>query len=161
MPIELVWGEGTGETELGAFDNALSGANIHNYNLVELSSVVPEGASIERSGALAPGRWTTGDLLAVVLATDTSTADGERIAAGLGWATAPEGGIFMENHAGTREACDRKLAANVRDAKRTRDWAWDEGYESKIVDHVVDDVGAVVVAAVFHPISHGVTTDDR
>lgn len=161
MPIEIVWGTGTGDTELGAFDNALSGANIHNYNLIELSSVVPTGAGIERAGTLEPGRWTTGDLLAVVLASATSSADGETIAAGLGWATAPEGGIFMEHHDAGREPCARQLAAKVADAKRTRDWEWTEGVETEIVEHVVDGVGAAVVAAVFHPLSDGLHDDDR
>lgn len=162
MPIELVWGEGSGETELGAFDHALSDAGIHNYNLVELSSVVPEGATVEHVGTLDPDRWTVGDLLAVVVAKATSSTDGERIAAGLGWAMAAEGGIFMENHAATVEACETKLAANVADARRTREWRWDPGHETKVVDTVVSDgAGAAVVAAVFHPISHGVNGDDR
>jgi pyruvoyl-dependent arginine decarboxylase len=110
MPIELVWGTGSARTELGAFDAALSGANVHNYNLVELSSIVPEGATIERVGALEPGRWTTGDLVAVVLASNTSTTEGERVAAGLGWELGAEGGVFMEATAPSREACEGELA---------------------------------------------------
>jgi arginine decarboxylase len=152
MPIELVWGTGTAETELGAFDAALSEANVHNYNLVELSSVVPEGARIERCGALEPGRWDTGTLLAVVLASNTSAADGEVLAAGLGWATAAEGGVFMEAHADGRAACERRLAASVGDARRTRDWDWRDGHETQVVETVADGAGAAVVAAVFHPI---------
>lgn len=161
MPIELVWGEGSGETELGAFDNALSSANVHNYNLVELSSVVPEGAEISYAGELEPNRWNVGDLLAVVLATESSTTNGEQIAAGLGWAMAEEGGIFMENHASTVAACQNKLEANIADARRTRDWEWKSGLETKVIDHVVEGAGAVMVAAVFHPISNGVSVDDR
>ena len=162
MSIELVWGTGSGRTELGAFDAALSGANVHNYNLVELSSIVPEGATIERVGALEPERWTTGDLLAVVLASNTSSTEGERIAAGLGWELAEEGGVFMENHAPTAAACERALEANLADAMEIRDWEWTGNRGTQVVDHVVDDgAGAVVVAAVFHPISHGHRDDDR
>jgi len=162
MPIELVWGTGSGRTELGAFDAALSGANVHNYNLVELSSIVPEGATVERVGALEPGRWTTGDLLAVVLASNTSSTEGERIAAGLGWELADEGGIFVENDGPTADACERTLEANLADARRIRDWRWTGERETKVVDHVVDaDAGAAVVAAVFHPISDGRSDDDR
>lgn len=162
MPIEVVWGSGAGRTELGAFDAALSDANVHNYNLVELSSIVPEGATIERVGALEPDRWTTGDLLAVVLASKTSSTEGERIAAGLGWELAEEGGVFMENHAPTAAACEETLAANLADAKRIRDWNWTGERGTQVVDGVVEDgAAAVVVAAVFHPISDGLRDDDR
>jgi len=162
MPIELVWGTGSARTELGAFDAALSDANVHNYNLIELSSIVPEGATVERVGSLEPGRWTTGDLLAVVLASNTSATEGDRIAAGLGWALAAEGGVFMENDGPTVEACERLLDANLADAKAIRDWQWTGERETKVVDHVVSaGAGAVVVAAVFHPVSHGLRDDDR
>lgn len=162
MPIELVWGTGSGRTELGAFDAALSDANIHNYNLVELSSVVPEGATVERVGALDPGRWTTGDLLAVVLASNTSATEDDCIAAGLGWELAEEGGVFMENDAETVEACEKLLDANLADAREIRDWHWTGEGGTKVIDHVVgDEAGAVVVAAVFHPISGGLRDDDR
>jgi arginine decarboxylase len=162
MPIDVVWGTGSARTELGAFDAALSDANLHNYNLVELSSIVPEGANVERVGALDPGRWTTGDLVAVVLASRTSATAGDRIAAGLGWELAVEGGVFMENDAATIEACERRLDANLADAKRIRDWEWTGDRGTKTVDHVVESgAGAAVVAAVFHPISSGHRDDDR
>lgn len=163
MPIEVVWGTGSGQTELGAFDAALSGANVHNYNLVELSSIVPAGATVERVGALEPGRWTTGDLLAVVLASATSSTAGERIAAGLGWELADEGGVFVENDGPTAEACERTLEANLADGRRIRDWNWTGERGMEVVDHVVDDqgAGAAIVAAVFHPISGGRRDDDR
>jgi arginine decarboxylase len=163
MPIDLVWGTGSARTELGAFDAALSDANVHNYNLVELSSIVPAGATVERAGAIEPGRWTTGDLVAVVLASRTSSTPGERVAAGLGWALAEEGGVFVENDAPTAEACERLLDANLADARAIRDWDWTGENERKVVEDVVDDVGAgaAVVAAVFHPVSAGRRDDDR
>jgi arginine decarboxylase len=162
MPIDVVWGTGSGRTELGAFDAALSDANVNNYNVIELSSIVPEGATVERAGALEPGRWTTGDLLAVVLASNASATEGDRIAAGLGWELAEEGGVFMENDGPTVEACERLLEANLADARAVRDWHWTGERGMKVVDHVVGTgAGAAVVAAVFHPISHGHRDDDR
>jgi arginine decarboxylase len=164
MSIELVWGTGSGRTELGAFDAALSDANLHNYNLVELSSIVPEGATVDRVGALEPDRWGVGDLVAVVLASNTSATEGERIAAGLGWELAAEGGVFVENDAPTAEACERLLDANLADARSIRDWDWTGERGTKVVDHVVGantGAGAAVVAAVFHPISDGHRADDR
>jgi arginine decarboxylase len=163
MPIDVVWGTGSGRTELGAFDAALSGANVHNYNLVELSSIVPAGATVERVGALEPERWTTGDLVAVVLASRTSSTPGERVAAGLGWALAEEGGVFVENDAPTAEACERLLEANLTDARAIRDWDWTGEGERKVVEGVVGDAGAraAVVAAAFHPISAGRRDDGQ
>ncbi|AXG07513.1 pyruvoyl-dependent arginine decarboxylase [Haloplanus rubicundus] len=163
MPIDVVWGTGSGRTELGAFDAALSDANVHNYNLVELSSIVPEGATVERVGALDSGRWTTGDLVAVVLASRTSSTPGERVAAGLGWALAEEGGVFVENDAPTAAACERLLDANLADARSIRDWHWTGESERQVVEGVVGDAGAgaAVVAAVFHPISGGYRDDNR
>jgi arginine decarboxylase len=162
MPIEVVWGTGSARTELGAFDAALSDANIHDYNLVELSSVVPEGATIERVGALDPGRWAVGDLLAVVVASRTASDAGERVAAGLGWELAVEGGVFVENDAPTAEACERRLDANLDDARAVRDWEWTGERETTVVEHVVGSgAGAAVVAAVFHPLSGGHRADDR
>jgi arginine decarboxylase len=163
MPIDVVWGTGSARTELGAFDAALSDANVHNYNLVELSSIVPEGATVERVGALEPGRWATGDLVAVVLASRTSSTPGDRVAAGLGWALAEEGGVFVENDAPSAGACEHLLEANLADARSIRDWDWTSEGERQVVEGVVDDAGAgaAVVAAVFHPISAGRRDDDR
>lgn len=92
--IRIVWGTGTGPTRLAAYDAALADANLHEYNLVELSSVIPAGATIEPQG-VAPELGSIGDRLYVVEASAT-TADGPA-SAGIGWARRPDGsGIFYE-----------------------------------------------------------------
>jgi arginine decarboxylase len=153
MEIDLVWGVGEGRTSLGSFDRALSDANIHNYNLVTLSSVIPEGATVVERGALAPGRWDVGDVLAVVMAQQTGTEPGERVAAGLGWMTAEEGGVFMEHSCSTREDCEHELRRNLEDARETREWNWTSEPKTKIVEATTEEVTSVVTAAVYRPLS--------
>jgi len=101
-PIRVVWGTGTGPTALAAYDGALADANVHEYNLVRLSSVIPPEATIERIGT-APALGTVGDRLLVVEASAT-TGSGQASAA-LGWARREDGsGIFYE--AGADEASE-------------------------------------------------------
>ncbi|WP_336134056.1 pyruvoyl-dependent arginine decarboxylase [Natronomonas amylolytica] len=153
MEIDLVWGVGEGRTALGSFDQALSEANIHNYNLVSLSSVIPEGATVVERGALDPGRWDVGDVLAVVMARQTGTDPGEKVTAGLGWMAAEEGGVFMEHSCGTREECEHELLRNLEDAREIRDWNWTGEPKTKIVEATTEEATSVVTAAVYRPLS--------
>jgi len=153
MEIEVVWGTAEGQSSLGAFDRALSDANVHNYNLVTLSSVVPAGGTVVERDALDAGRWDVGDPLAVVLADNTGTEPGETVSAGLGWLTAEEGGVFMEHAAGTAEECRRELERNLADARETRDWAWTGDPRTRVVETTVDTVASVVVCAVYRPLA--------
>jgi arginine decarboxylase len=93
--IRVVWGTGRARTEKGSFDRALAEAGIHQYNLRELSSVVPAGADIDVAGT-APNLGPTGNALDAVIARQTSPP-GTRASAGLAWARGDDGtGIFYE-----------------------------------------------------------------
>jgi len=93
--IRVVWGTGRAGTSKASFDTALAAANVHEYNLRRLSSVVPADAAVERVGT-APDLGPAGNALDVVLARQTSPP-GVRAAAGLAWARGEEGaGIFYE-----------------------------------------------------------------
>jgi len=46
MKIFITWGSGDGPTEKAAFDAALFNAGIANYNLIPLSSVIPDNSEI-------------------------------------------------------------------------------------------------------------------
>jgi arginine decarboxylase len=93
--IRIVWGTGTAGTQKASFDEALAAANVHQYNLRELSSVIPASVPVESSGT-APELGATGNALNVVLARQTSPPD-TRAAAGLAWAQTDDGsGIFYE-----------------------------------------------------------------
>jgi arginine decarboxylase len=152
MAIEIVWGTGEGKTTLSAFDKALSGGGIHNYNLVTLSSVIPAGATVVERGTH-DRRWDVGELVAVILAENESLVGGETIAAGLGWATAEEGGVFFEGSGENAANVEERITRGIETAKGTRDsWAWDDGIETKVVEHTVDRAGAVVVSAVHRPV---------
>lgn len=152
MPIELVWGTGEGATPLSAFDAALANGGIHNYNLVTLSSVIPPDTAVNVSGSH-DRAWPVGSCVGTVLSKHTSTVTGETIAAGLGWAQANEGGVFFESSAESAANVEERLTRGIDTAQSIRDeWTWDGGIETKIVDHTVDDTGAAIVAALYHPL---------
>ena len=66
LDITVRSGSGTGRTLLSAFDNALQGAGVADFNLVTLSSVIPPASRIRNvEGVLAGGH---GDLLFCVRA---------------------------------------------------------------------------------------------
>lgn len=153
MDIQLVWGAGEAETALGSFDAALSRANLHNYNLVELSSIVPPDAEIVEVGALPSGRWRVGAPVATVLARET-TAGGGTVAAGIGWRQAAEGGVFVEMTGETAEQCERRIRQGLDDAAAHRDWAWRDRGHTRIREETFEDVGTVLVAAVFDSLGH-------
>ncbi|MFC7132315.1 MULTISPECIES: pyruvoyl-dependent arginine decarboxylase [Salinibaculum] len=93
--IRVVLGTGTAHTAKGSFDRALAAAGLHQYNLRELSSVIPAGADVEVVGT-APDLGPTGNVLDAVIARQTSPP-GTRAAAGLAWARDDDGaGIFYE-----------------------------------------------------------------
>lgn len=152
MEIEVVWGTGEGGSTLGAFDSALAAAGIHNYNLVPLSSIVPPDAAVVEAGTH-EGRWPVGELVGTVLARHDSTVSGETIAAGLGWARAPEGGVFFEAEAESRANVAALLERGIVTAKERRPgWDWEPGHRSRVVDHTVAESGAAVVGALYRPL---------
>jgi arginine decarboxylase len=99
--ITLTSAVGSGATALSAFDAALDNAGIGNFNLVQLSSVIPAGSSIDdRDGAAATvdGEW--GDRLYVVMAKAEVERLGEEAWAGIGWVQQQDSrkGLFVEHH---------------------------------------------------------------
>lgn len=100
--IRVAWGTGSGPTEMAAYDAALAGAGVENYNLVAVSSVIPADSRVEAVGT-APDLGPAGDRLTVVEARSTVAGPG-RANAALGWIRADDGpGLFYEEH----EATDR------------------------------------------------------
>lgn len=144
----MVWGAGSGTSELGAFDAALAEANLHNCNLVMLSSVIPPGATVTQSGRLTRG-FDVGDIVGVVLARRRVSAGGGTVAVGLGWALAEEGGVFMEAVADTAGGCREEIRDGLADARSTRGWSWHEEDHVRIVEHSGDPGDLAFVAAVY------------
>ncbi len=150
-PIRVVWGTGTGPTALAAHDAALAGANIHQYNLIELSSVIPPNAEITESSE-APDLGATGHQLPVVLAADTTQTGA--VSAALVWARTTDGaGIFYEaagpsDSAVIVDRAQRGITAGM--ARRAGSFgAPSTRVATTHVDPGTDRFGAAVVAAVY------------
>jgi arginine decarboxylase len=123
MLIRLVMGTGAGRTALSAFDAALADTNVHDYNLVTVSSVVPPEATIERVET-APDLGPGGGKLTVVesRATVGPGAD-DTPSAALGWARAEDGrGIFYEASGPDAEAAREAVETGLEDGAALREW---------------------------------------
>ncbi|WP_254535738.1 pyruvoyl-dependent arginine decarboxylase [Halomarina litorea] len=151
--IRVVWGTARAPTEMASYDAALAEANVHNYNLVSVSSVVPAGARVERVGR-APDLGPAGERLTVVQA--RATVSEGHAAAGLGWATEANGrGLFYETSGDDPEAVRREVEEGLDAGRNLRDWAFeDEGFQSAESDPVGDngddgEYATAVVLAVY------------
>ncbi|MFC7071668.1 pyruvoyl-dependent arginine decarboxylase [Halovenus rubra] len=146
--IRIVWGLGTAGTEKASFDEALAAANVHQYNLRELSSVIPASVSIDTSGT-APDLGPTGNALDAVLARKTSPPD-TRAAAGLAWARSDDGpGIFYEAAGTDTESVRERLVHGVEHGCELRDMNPD--IETKVVtaEPAAEQYSTAVVLAVY------------
>jgi arginine decarboxylase len=100
--IDIRTGVGRGPTELAAFDAALRDANIANFNLIVLSSVIPPGTTVDVLDDVTdhtpPGEW--GDRLYVVMAERRTSVPGQGVSAGIGWVQDEISGqgLFVEHH---------------------------------------------------------------
>ncbi|QDX40496.1 pyruvoyl-dependent arginine decarboxylase [Salarchaeum sp. JOR-1] len=149
--IRIAWGTGTAPTEMAAYDAALADANLHNYNLVTVSSVIPADVPVEVVGT-APDLGPAGNRLTVVEA-HASVAGPSRASAGLAWSrsegTGP--GLFYE---ASGETDADEIADVVRtglDAGRDlRDWAFaGEQVETATVTAGAGEYASAVVLAAY------------
>lgn len=148
--IRVVWGTATGPTKIASYDAALAAANVHNYNLVTVSSVIPAATPVEAVGT-APDLGPVGNRLTVVEARHTDTGPGH-VSAGLGWATSNGGpGLFYEASGVADEADVRERLQRGLDAGRDlRDWAFtDEQYQVVTTEAAPGTYTTAVVLAVY------------
>jgi arginine decarboxylase len=123
MPLYLAKAVGRGHTELSAFDAALVGAGVANYNLIRLSSVIPPNGEIIEVDRCPFGQaagW--GDRLYAVYAERRTSVAGEQAWAGVGWIQdrATGRGLFVE-HEGSREQDVRdQITASLHDLQAVR-----------------------------------------
>ncbi|MFB6194882.1 MAG: pyruvoyl-dependent arginine decarboxylase [Haloplanus sp.] len=151
--IEVVWGHADAGTPLSAFDAALAGAGLHNYNLVTYSSIVPPDRPVVEVGRVEE-TYGVGTPVGVVCSVNERARTNDTVAAGLGWLCAEEGGVMMESTAGSAAACRTDLREKLADAREIRDWNWRDDAEMRVHEHTVDRTGAVVVAAVYGPLAY-------
>jgi arginine decarboxylase len=125
--IRIVWGTATGPTPMASYDAALAAANVHNYNLVAVSSVIPADTPIEVVGE-APSLGPAGERLTVVegRATIAPDEDGEAVAC-LGWSREPEGpGIFYESSGTDPMAVREAVDIGIASGRTLRSWNFEE-----------------------------------
>jgi arginine decarboxylase len=115
--IPLVTGVGSGATALAAFDAALRGAGVANFNLIRLSSVIPPHTDVDADGCspLPAGGW--GDRLYCVYAEQRASTPGEQAWAGIGWVQRRDGagGLFVEHEGGSEEFVRKVIRASLTD----------------------------------------------
>lgn len=148
--IRVVWGTGTGPTAMSAYDAALADANVHDYNLVTVSSVVPASAAVEAVGT-APDLGPAGNRLTVVEA-HANAAGPRHLSAGLGWTREPDGpGLFYEVADETDPAdVEARVRAGLDAGRELRDWAFDgERVETTTVTADSGEYASAVVVACY------------
>lgn len=115
MTITVAGGVGFGPTKLAAFDAALREAGLADFNLIPLSSVIPQESTIvtTEGTATVSGRW--GDRLYVVMAQLRVDTRYEEAVAGLGWIQEQETGrgLFVEHVGHTEREVRRDILATL------------------------------------------------
>ena len=143
--IHVAGGVGVADTAMASYDAALADANLHNYNLVAVSSVVPAEATVEPVSE-APDLGPAGNRLTVVEARRTVGPDDEvgfreggragaedaestraprrrpDAVAGLGWATGPGPGLFYEVTGEDPDGVRERIHAGLDDGGDFREW---------------------------------------
>jgi arginine decarboxylase len=117
MNIYVTAALGKGKTTLGAFDNALVGMGVANYNLVRLSSVIPPATEIVICDGPAPsmgGTW--GDKLYCVYAEQRADIVGQQAWAGVGWVQDPTDGkgLFVEHEGHSEEYVVNEITQSLQ-----------------------------------------------
>lgn len=149
-PVRVVWGVGTAATAVASYDAALAEANLHDYNLLPVSSVLPEGASVEVVGR-APDLGPAGGLLPVVQARVTAREPAE-LAAGLGWVEADgDSGVVYEAAGETDvETIRDRLRSGLAEAADLRDWTpVDPAIKTVSTTATPDEFTTVIVLAAY------------
>ena len=156
--IRVAWGTGSGPTKMSSYDAALADANLHNYNLVAVSSVIPADAAVEVVGT-APDLGPAGERLTVVEASATRAGPGH-VSAALGWTTS-EGepgsetgtgpGLFYEAAGETdAEEVAERVRTGLAAGRELREWTFtDERVETTSTDAESGTYATAVVAAVY------------
>jgi len=119
LDITVRTGSGTGRTALSAFDRALQGAGVADFNLITLSSVIPAGSRVRTVGAELPGGH--GDALFCVRAQAFAEEPGRTVWAGLGWCVDDTGaGLFVEHRADSEAELIGLIEASLGDMNADR-----------------------------------------
>ncbi len=149
--IRIVWGTATGPTPMSSYDAALATANIHNYNLVSVSSVIPANATIDVVGE-APPLGPAGEKLTVVEARSTVAPEESGTAtACLGWVRESDGpGIFYESSGTDPTAVRERVEDGLTAGRELRSWQFgDETYQAVSIESDAESYTTALVVAVY------------
>ena len=146
--ITVASATGEGPTPLAAFDAALHGAGIANYNLIVLSSVIPPNAILKR-GVFGSREDEYGDRLYVVMARCFASEPGTAAWSGLGWMQEERTGrgLFVELHGDEERKVTQAISDTLEAMRSTREISYGP-VETEIVGITCrsQPVCAVVVA---------------
>jgi len=148
--IHVAGGIGRAPTAMAAYDAALADANLHNYNLVAVSSVIPADAEIEVVDR-APDLGPAGNRLTVVEGRSVVGPDesAETAATAIAWATGPGPGLFYEASGTDPDAVEAAARDGLDAGCELREWTFTD--RDALVSTVDVDGGghtaAVVLAA--------------
>lgn len=147
--IYITKGVGEGRTAISAFDTALANADIADYNLIYLSSIIPAGSVVEIK-KFKPKENEYGRRLYVVIARcDQNTAEKEAWA-GLGWVQDKEGrGVIAEHMGEDKKTVLRLIRNSLIDMKKLRPHKWSKINYSTIGIRCKNRPVCAVVVAVF------------
>ena len=137
-------GAAEGDTELNAFDNALLAARVGNLNLIRVSSVLPQDATVLEH----PPQIRPGSLVPTVYSVQVSAQPGETVAAAVGIGIA-EGshGMIYESHGRTRQEVESAVRQMVAEGFARRGLQLKEVIVRSI-EHKVERIGCAVAAVV-------------
>jgi arginine decarboxylase len=144
LPISIRTAAGQGQTFLSAFDDALWKAGVANYNLIRLSSVIPQQSRISFTND--PVQGEHGDKLYCVYASTVAERPGDVAWAGIGWTRDEDGrGLFVEHSAGSEGALTELIQLSLEDMIKRRGGGYGD-IESVMVSAVHDDQPACALA---------------
>ncbi len=167
--IHVAGGVGVADTAMASYDAALADANLHNYNLLAVSSVIPADASV-RQVERVPDLGPAGNVLTIVEARRT-VGPGDAVdfreggrsgaedaaakhaprrrpdaVAGLGWTTGPGPGLFYEVTGEDPADVRERIHAGLDAGSELRDWELPD--RDRHVEVAAPEPGAYATAVV-------------
>lgn len=158
MKIYIIGGKGTGLTTLSAFDAALKDAGVYNYNLINLSSIIPPNSKIIIRRKYKSKSGDYGNKLYLVKADIRSQQAGKFISAGIGWyqfgdnrGLLVEHGEIAETKIAIESEINLKIQNSLKDLCRSRHVRFEEKRVGKkiITTQIKELPACVLVSAIF------------
>jgi arginine decarboxylase len=137
-------GAAEGDTELNAFDNALLAAQVGNLNLIRVSSVLPQEATL----LVEPPRIMPGSLVPTVYSVQVSAQPGETVAAAVGIGVGDGShGMIYESHGASRSEVEATVRKMIDEGFARRGLRLKE-VVVRSIEHKVERIGCAVAAVV-------------